>query len=377
MICMNGTTRTTGGRNEDGRAPHAAEAVSSLLRSGGLADVHKKMHPNGCRMDEFYIEHGWYRAVGVLMNKDLIEKWHARGSWDLILRSIDEGEVKLGHARWKEYPDIAEEAVVFLVERVVRKAPREVTAHDFKDNRLSGILAFFDGSAYVAISSVYAEIEPWEMTYTPHNYFSDKEHRHAALEWLLAKTGKTPEQLIDKDMEEHGLRSLLDACGRSASKLVHEFYPESPKRPQRRPSGYFDSKANRIAAISRLLEETGKPVPELSHADFLAHGLGSLINGKYKGSTILAYEEYTGENVVAWDWKRAPRNFYASVGNRVAAVAHLCETLGKRVEELTSYDVEKSDVVTVLNYYNNRVAVMKKKLGPRVERFLSKAEEQK
>jgi hypothetical protein len=69
-------------------------------------------HPT---MADFWVQQGWYKTRG-------------------------DGTVRLTRANWVDSFGARSEAVRFLVEKVLKKDPRDMTADDFDSNRLCGLL---------------------------------------------------------------------------------------------------------------------------------------------------------------------------------------------------------------------------------------------
>ncbi len=106
---------------------------------------------------------------------------------------------------------------------------REITADDFKNNGLSGLISHcYNGSPYLALVEAgyaYSEEEliehaktgefkvykiyPWEMT-APQGFYKKQENRIAAIKWLVWKLKKDPKWVTTDDLEDNGLSGLLD-----------------------------------------------------------------------------------------------------------------------------------------------------------------------
>ena len=101
-------------------------------------------------------------------------------------------------------------ATIWLVDKTA-KDPRDLTAKDFNDNGLKGLLNQYNGSPYAAVSEAFPElgINPWEMAITPQGFYHSAENRAAATNWLADKLRKEPEELTPRDFRENGLRGLL------------------------------------------------------------------------------------------------------------------------------------------------------------------------
>ena len=135
------------------------------------------------RMDDFWIQNGWYKVMR-------------------------DGSKKLTQAEWRQGMGIREEAVRFLVEKVLRKDPRDITGKNFESNRLGGLLPFYNGSPYAALKEAGYDIHPWETSHAPHVY-EQKSIRMAAVRWLVEKLKKDPRDIIEEDFNSNRLGGLL------------------------------------------------------------------------------------------------------------------------------------------------------------------------
>jgi len=102
-------------------------------------------------------------------------------------------------------------AVKWLVNKL-NKDPRDLTAEDFDNNRLGGLLdGYYNDSPYEAVKEAFPEmdIKPWEMIRTPDGIFDTKENRIAAVKWLVNKLKKDPRDLTYDDFYDNGLGGLL------------------------------------------------------------------------------------------------------------------------------------------------------------------------
>jgi hypothetical protein len=136
-------------------------------------------------MADFWIRHGWYVPM-------------------------EEGKAKLTYAKWGQDSDIRKEAVRFLVEKVLKKNPRDVTAEDFKSNRLGGLFCiYYRASAYLALKEAGYRIRPWKMQKTPNGFFESKENRIEAIKRLVEKLKKDPRDIIKKDFYSNHLSGLI------------------------------------------------------------------------------------------------------------------------------------------------------------------------
>ncbi len=150
----------------------------------------------------------------------VMREWYKEGQFGIRLTNAD----------WSEDDEVREKAVRFLVEKALRKDPRDVTYEDFDSNRLESLLVnYYKGSPHLALTEAgyaYSAAEalrhanegafhnekfyPWEMSRTPTGFYESKENRIAAIKWLVAKLGKGPRNISEDDFNTNRLSGLLD-----------------------------------------------------------------------------------------------------------------------------------------------------------------------
>jgi hypothetical protein len=115
------------------------------------------------------------------------------------------------------------------------KEPRDISATDFENNGLRGVLSCYKGSPCLALEDagyIYSikealehakvlqfrtdKIYPWEMENSPRIY-DDKEIRIAAVKWTVWKLGKEAKNITATDFQNNGL-----------SRLLKHYYNDSP-----------------------------------------------------------------------------------------------------------------------------------------------------
>lgn len=227
-------------------------------------------------------------------NHTKIYEFWAKMGW---LKKGDVGVVSynnLGQGRWAENPENRRMAIRFLVENVLGKDPRKVRYADFQYNLLSYVVGkFYQGSPYAAIYDAYPEerIMPWEMHFTPKNFFELKKNRVKATRWLVRLAGKDPRDIICRDFEANGLVGLIDFYGKSPHKAVSEAFPLQHIMPWEMsvtPNGFYKSRTNRVAAIRWLMERLPKEGKEVVQQDFIDNRLRGLLFNYYNGSPYAA-----------------------------------------------------------------------------------------
>ncbi|MCP4648296.1 MAG: hypothetical protein GY852_11305 [bacterium] len=341
-------------------------------------------------MDDFWIAQGWYKQ--------------------------DRIGIKLTLAKWKGDPWVRTEAVKFLVEKVLKKDPRDITQNDFTSNRLGGLINHqYKGSPYKAlVEAGYAHTEQealnhaqtgnfqsdkiysWEMAVTPRFYFESKDNRVAATKWLMWKIKKQPTEIMQDDFHSNRLGGHLNEYGASSYlALVEAGYAYSieemlehakagnfqskriyPWEMACSPEGFFNSKENRVAATKWLLWKIGKPPESITRDPFYTNSLVGLM-GHYNSSPYLAFveagyaysiEEMLGhaktgnfqlDKLYPWKMSPAPQGFHQSKENRVAATKWLLWKTGKPPESITVEDFQSNNLYgLLLNKKGDRYALL-------------------
>jgi len=123
---------------------------------------------------------------------------------------MHDGSKKLKYADWREGFGIREEAVRFLVERVLKKEPRDITLEDFESNRLGGLLRrYYESSPYGALKEAGYGLHPWELPKSPQGFFESKENRMDAARWLAGKLKKKTRDITAEDFYSNRLCGLI------------------------------------------------------------------------------------------------------------------------------------------------------------------------
>jgi hypothetical protein len=220
-------------------------------------------------MDDFWIQQGWYRK-----------------------RS--DGTIKLRAAKWKDNPHVRREAVRFLAEKVLKKDPRDITHDDFNLNRLGGLLGnYYESSPYDAFRDAGYVFHPWEMSYTPLNFYDIKANRIDALNWLVEKLGKDPRDITTRNFRSKRLGGLLNMHYRDSPyyALKEAGYKINPWEMLTTPDGFYNLKETRISAVRWLVRKLGKEPRDMTSDDFHSNRLGGLLGNHYGDSPYEAVLE--------------------------------------------------------------------------------------
>ena len=261
-------------------------------------------------MDDFWILQGWYKEDRIGM--------------------------ELIPAKWKDDEKVRAESVRFLVERVLKKDPRDITKEDFDSNRLSGLLnRYYNSSPYKALLEAGYQFHLWEMSKAPNGSYDSKENRVAATRWLVDKLGKDPRDIMQENFRSTRLRGLLSRCNESPYEALTEAgYQMQPWEMAVTPMGFYESKENRIAATRWLVDKLGKDPRDITKEDFNSNRLRGLLVEYYKDSPYAALLE-AGYKFYPWEMKMTPTGVYDSKENRVAAIKWLVQKLKKDPRDIT------------------------------------------
>ncbi len=117
------------------------------------------------------------------------------------------------------------------------------------------------------------------------------------------------------------------------------------------PSRFWPSKENRVKAVKWLAEGSGKPVTELTQADFYDAGLaGPLLMNR--GSPYKTLRE-AGYNIEPWEMHVAPKNFWRKRENRVRAFRWMVDRVDKPVTEINKDDLVRFGMDELSVYYGS------------------------
>jgi hypothetical protein len=130
------------------------------------------------------------RSEGIVTNSTMADFW-IKHEW---YKTMKDGNIKLTRADWRMGESIRQDAIKFLVEKVLTKDPLDITNEDFYSNRLSGLLTnYYNCSSYNALKDAGYDFHPWEMIQTPHKFYNCKKNRVAATPGLSTNLRKTRE----------------------------------------------------------------------------------------------------------------------------------------------------------------------------------------
>lgn len=255
---------------------------------------------------------------------------------------------------WKN-ADNRVKAVRWLVdacrERHGKKYPG---CEDFNDNRLSGLFVHhYDSSPLTALEEAgytdptqenfdpVLDFAPWlVLGQMPQSYWHDAENRASATRWLVDIANKEPAEVIADDFKEYGLSGMLQEKSWSPYMALREAgFNVDESDMNELPRGYWKVRKNRVAAVRRFVESSGKKPAEIIADDFDDAGLSGLMK-HYKGSPIAALQE-AGYRMRALDRPHVPRGTWQSPEHVREALIRVAKAEGKRLEDVTVIDVRR------------------------------------
>ena len=112
----------------------------------------------------------------------------------------------------------------------------------------------------------------------PRGHWKKKENRVKAIKEMVESLGKPPTEITKKDFYENGLSWVLSGyySGSPFEALKDAGYDIKEYEMDKAPQGYWKKEENRVAAIKRLVEETGKPAKDITRRDFYENKLSSI-----------------------------------------------------------------------------------------------------
>jgi hypothetical protein len=132
----------------------------------------------------------------------------------LIVEDIRSGKARallksgaISVSRNWQNPEIRKKAIRTLAE-VLKLSPRELNGFYFELFGLRPILHFYGSSPGKAVTDAF-DLRPWETASVGFNFFTASEKRVEAIQWLMQKTGKSLDDLIQDDLLNNGLVGLL------------------------------------------------------------------------------------------------------------------------------------------------------------------------
>lgn len=247
---------------------------------------------------------------------------------------------------------------VFAVKRLIRKLNKDIrnmNQGDFNKNRLCGLLSHhYGGSPYKALREVGYKIKPWEMHFTPLNFYRKRGNRIAAIRWLVNKLNKPIKNISGKDFQKNRLGGLSVEYYRDSPycALKEAGYEIEPWEMSITPRGFYEKRENRISAIRWLVKKLGKNLRDITQKDFNDNGLLGLLEWYYAGSPYRALKE-ADYKMNPWEMQTTPTGFFRERKNRVVAMKWLIKKIGKDPRNLGRKDFEGNRLGGLLTMYYN------------------------
>ena len=289
---------------------------------------------------------GKYTPVPSLTNPTMDDFWILQGWY-----KDDRIGIKLTLAKWQDDEKVQRDAIRFLVDRVLKKTPRDIAQGDFHSNRLSGLLSkYYKNSPYEALLDAgyaysvqesiqhsktgtfqTAKLYPWEMQTAPNALYNSKENRVAATKWLAWKLKRGPSTIIQEDFYSNRL------CG-----LISNNYEGSPYKALLE-AGYIYSIQESLEHARIDMFYPGRP--SLSTTPML------LILRYDVTATDWLLNNACPNKFYPWEMSVTPTTAYDSKEKRAAATKWLLWKLKKHPRDITGEDFYSNQLAGMLSHY--------------------------
>ena len=148
----------------------------------------------------------------------LVEEDIKAGKADRLLRS----ESIVVFRKWQN-PEVRKRVVRILGE-ILGLEPVELNGFYFELFGVRAILQFYNSSPSKAVTEAYG-LKPWEASKVSSNFFRDSQKQVEAIRWLMQKTGKSLDLLIQDDLLNNGLSGLLRGYKNNLTNLKNKLRP--------------------------------------------------------------------------------------------------------------------------------------------------------
>jgi hypothetical protein len=262
------------------------------------------------------------------------------------------GKTRFMSGKWRKGETVRQDAVRFLVEKVLMKDPRDIIQEDFYSNKLGGLLGnHYRNSPYLAVKDAGYAVQASEMV--PQALYGKKSNRVKAIKQLVKECGKKPRDITRDDFNSNHLGTLLnhDYNGSPYRALTEAGYKLQPWEMLHTPKGFYGNKSIRVKAIKQLVRKCGKEPCDVVAGDFYSNRLRGLLDGYYAGSPYAALKE-AGYRIHPWEMIKTPDGFYRFKGIRVKAIKQLVSKCGKKPRDITEADFSSNRLGGLLsNHY--------------------------
>ena len=189
--------------------------------------------------------------------------------------------------------------------------------------------------------------------------WEDKANRVREIHSLVEVSNKPIRKITKKDFIERGLGSLLN------------YYRGSPKRalidagydpgPIKHPKGFWEIKENRIAAVHKIMDITGKKSTDLRKLDFIRNGYSLVVKNR-------SMEELIGEANLEFLIYQRIAGYWHIQENRIREIQGLINKLDKDPNDITKSDLNAHGLSTVLSVHHGSLRAIMKEAGYHVEK---------
>ena len=198
--------------------------------------------------------------------------------------------------------DHVKEALLWLFEEKLDIENNNISANDFRKNKLYGLLTnYFNNSPYDAINYMYPDkYKPWEKCSVPRRYWDYEDNIKEALHWLFEEKLDIENNdciVTVKDFEKYNLLGLLSIYfNNSPYEAINYMYPDKYKPWEKCcivPKYYWNNEDNIKDALRWLFEEKLdiKNIDDISINDFINYKLTGLLK-VFNNSKIKVIEYY-------------------------------------------------------------------------------------
>jgi len=203
----------------------------------------------------------------------------------------------------------------------------------------------------------------------PDRFWDVRENRQKAINWLIGEVRKSPEELIGRDLERHGLGGLLafyqdniEDLRRSAGISGPKRFPNlkqglvidgiiderAASRTGRQVFGHWHERANRVEGTRKVVAGVGDP-RKVSYKDFVDAGLSTIVDHY---PSIHAAIAGAGYDINPWEMVNGtPPHYWDARSNRCKALNWLLERSGKGPLEIAQADFKAHGLMKLYWFY--------------------------
>ena len=264
----------------------------------------------------------------------------------------------LAPAPWKYDTGARKEAVKFLVENVLKKDPRDISALDFQYNRLSAVRKHYE-KIHSAINDAFPELnlKPWHMRSV--RGWEEKENRIGAIKEVVEIKNKDPTEITTDDIISLGYQTMFHYYKRwPLYSAIIEAYPEREIKPWHMkipPDGTWDDTENRINATRELAAKLGKDPVNITTDDFKNQFGSTVLVQKAGGIYNVIREAFPEKDIKFWEMTAAPIDAFEIKDNRISAMHWLVDKLKKSPTEISTDDIEQNGLRSIVSNHRRNI----------------------